>query len=112
MRRRASIALICFDREQVNRQIGRTLQQNQRAAQRFKVHLPEDSGPAGFRLEVEVNTSFDDWAALSEGAYLLRSNRLPSATPQSGLVFRHERQEWGDFTRRFPSIAAVLGLPT
>ena len=63
-----------LDREQVNRQIGRILQQNQRAAQRFKVRLAEDGGLAGFRLEVEVNASFDDWAALSEGAYLLRSN--------------------------------------
>ena len=63
-----------LDREQVNRQIGRILQQNQRAAQRFKVRLVEDNGPAGFRLEVEVNVSFDNWAALSEGAYLLRSN--------------------------------------
>jgi transposase len=61
-------------REQVDRQIGRILQQNQRAARRFKVRLPEDAGPAGFRLEVEVDVSFDDWAALSEGAYLLRSN--------------------------------------
>lgn len=63
-----------LDHEQVNRQIGRILQQNQRAARRFKVRLAEDGGPAGLRLEVEVNTSFDDWAALSEGAYLLRSN--------------------------------------
>src|SRR5262245_31499114 len=63
-----------LDREQVNRQIGRLLQQNQRAAKRLKVHLAEDAGPAGFRLEVEVDASFDDWAALSEGAYLLRSN--------------------------------------
>lgn len=63
-----------LDRELVNRQIGRILQQNQRAAQRFRVHLAEDGGPAGFRLEVEVNAAFDDWAALSEGAYLLRSN--------------------------------------
>jgi len=63
-----------LNREQINRQIGRILQQNQRAAQRFKVRLPEDGGPAGFRLELEVNASFDDWAALSEGAYLLRSN--------------------------------------
>ena len=63
-----------LDREQVNRQIGRILQQNQRAAQRFNVRLADDgSGPAGFRLEIEVNASFDDWAALSEGAYLLRS---------------------------------------
>jgi transposase len=63
-----------LDREEVNRQIGRILQQNQRAAQRFTVRLAEDSAPAGFRLEVQVNASFDDWAALSEGAYLLRSN--------------------------------------
>src|SRR5262249_3462219 len=63
-----------LNREQVNRQIGRILQQNQRAAQRFMVHLVEDRGPAGFRLEANVNASFDDWAALSEGAYLLRSN--------------------------------------
>jgi transposase len=62
------------DREQVNRQIGRLLQQNQRAARRFKVRLAEDASPAAFRLEVEVDASFDDWAALSEGAYLLRSN--------------------------------------
>ena len=63
-----------LDRELVNRQIGRILQQNQRAAQRYKVHLAEDGGPAGFRLEFGVNVAFDDWAALSEGAYLLRSN--------------------------------------
>src|SRR5450631_3494674 len=30
--------------------------------------------PASFRLGVVYNDSFDDWAALSEGAYLLRSN--------------------------------------
>jgi transposase len=63
-----------IDRAQVNRQIGRLLQQNQRAARRFKVRLAEDDGAAGLRLEVEVDAAFDDWAALSEGAYLLRSN--------------------------------------
>jgi len=63
-----------LNREQVDRQIGRLLQQNQRAARRFKVRLAEDADPAGFRLQVEVNASIDDWAALSEGAYLLRSN--------------------------------------
>ncbi len=63
-----------LDREQVDRQIGRILQQNQRSARRFKVRLAEDASPAGLRLEVEVDASFDDWAALSEGAYLLRSN--------------------------------------
>jgi transposase len=63
-----------LDPAQVNRQIGRILQQNQRAAARFAVRLENDSCPAGLSLHVEVNASFDDWAALSEGAYLLRSN--------------------------------------
>jgi len=58
----------------VNRQIGRILQQNQRAAARFAIALEPDGCPAGFRLEVAYNAAFDDWAALSEGAYLLRSN--------------------------------------
>jgi len=63
-----------LDPTQVNRQIGRILQQNQRSAARFDVRLEETSDPAGFCLHVEYNASFDDWAELSEGAYLLRSN--------------------------------------
>ena len=63
-----------LDPATVNRQIGRILQQNQRAAARFAITLAPDSCPAGFRLNVARNASFDDWAELSEGAYLLRSN--------------------------------------
>jgi hypothetical protein len=63
-----------LDPTEVNRQIGRILQQNQRAAARFEVRPEDDGGPAGFRLHVECNVSFDDWAALSKCAYLLRSN--------------------------------------
>jgi len=63
-----------LDPTPVNRQIGRILQQNQRAAARFAITLEPDRCPAGFRLQVTYNTAFDDWAALSEGAYLLRSN--------------------------------------
>jgi transposase len=63
-----------LDPAPVNRQIGRILQQNQRAAARFTIVLEPDSCPAGFRVCVTCNTAFDDWAALSEGAYLLRSN--------------------------------------
>jgi transposase len=63
-----------LDPAPVNRQIGRILQQNQRAAQRFSIALKPDPCPAGFRLSVTCNDAFDDWAALSEGAYLLRSN--------------------------------------
>jgi transposase len=63
-----------LDPAPVNRQIGRILQRNQRAAARFAVELVPDSCPAGLRMQVAYNPSFDDWAALSEGAYLLRSN--------------------------------------
>ena len=63
-----------LDSALVNRQIGRILQQNQRAAARFAIALEPDDCPGGFRLAVVCNAAFDDWAALSEGAYLLRSN--------------------------------------
>jgi transposase len=63
-----------LDPATVNRQIGRILQQNQRAAARFIIALEADGCPAGLRLRTNHNASFDDWAALSEGAYLLRSN--------------------------------------
>ena len=63
-----------IDPATVNRQIGRILQQNQRSAARFAITLEPDGCPASFRLGVVYNDSFDDWAALSEGAYLLRSN--------------------------------------
>ena len=63
-----------LDPAAVNRQIGRILQQNQRSAARFAIALEPDGGRAGLRLHVTYNAAFDDWAALSEGAYLLRSN--------------------------------------
>jgi transposase len=63
-----------LDPAPLNRQIGRILQQNQRAAARFTIVLEPDSCPAGLCLRMTYNTAFDDWAALSEGAYLLRSH--------------------------------------
>jgi len=63
-----------LDPATLNRQIGRILQQNQRAAARFAIVLELDESPAGFGLRFTYNAAFDDWAGLSEGAYLLRSN--------------------------------------
>jgi transposase len=63
-----------LDPAPLNRQIGRILQQNQRAAARFAIVLEPDSCPAGLGLRITYNAAFDDWAELSEGAYLLRSN--------------------------------------
>jgi transposase len=59
---------------QINRQIGRILQRNQRSAARFQIAVQAADCPAGFRLHVEHDPAFDDWAAVSEGAYVLRTN--------------------------------------
>jgi transposase len=58
----------------IQRQIGRILQRNQRAAARFAITLEPDGCAAGLRLAVAYNPAFDEWAAVSEGSYLLRSN--------------------------------------
>ena len=51
----------------VNRQIGRLLERNQRAAARFHIDRQAADCPAGFRLDVEHGADFDEWARLSEG---------------------------------------------
>jgi transposase len=63
-----------LDKAQVLRQIGRLLQRNSRAAARFETSLHEDDSAAGFTLRVQQSAEFDRWAAMSEGAYVLRSN--------------------------------------
>jgi transposase len=63
-----------LDKAQVHRQIGRLLQRNSRAAARFEISLPEADSAAGFALTVHQSAEFDRWAAISEGAYVLRSN--------------------------------------
>jgi transposase len=63
-----------LNRDAINRQIGRLLQRNQRAAARFAIELKQADTPAGCALAVSIHDSFDQWAALSEGAYVLRSN--------------------------------------
>lgn len=63
-----------LDRAAVNRQIGRLLLANQRAAARYTVTLLDAGSPAGFHLQVTVNAAFDAWADLTEGAYALTTN--------------------------------------
>lgn len=64
-----------LDRGQLERQIGRLLERNSRAAQRYFISLTEDRGmPARLRLKWNIRAEWDDWATLSEGTYILRSN--------------------------------------
>ena len=63
-----------LDPAKVNRQIGRIYNRTSAPPPAFRSRWQPDGCPAGFRLTAGCNASFDDWAALSEGAYLLRSN--------------------------------------
>jgi transposase len=63
-----------LDAARINRQIGRLLKRNQRSAARFHITLQAADCPAGLRLHVERSAAFDEWAAISEGAYVLRTN--------------------------------------
>jgi transposase len=63
-----------LERAAIQRQIGRLLQANQRAAARYEITLIDDSSAAGFHLHVALNAAFDDWAVVSEGAYALTTN--------------------------------------
>lgn len=63
-----------LDAALIQRQIGRLLQKNQRAAARYTVSLVQAKSPAGFHLNVKINELFDEWAKISEGAYALKTN--------------------------------------
>ena len=63
------------DRIQVERQIGRLLERNRRAAAKYRIKVHDDPKRAsGLRLVWSVNQAWQDWAALTEGTYILRSN--------------------------------------
>jgi transposase len=59
----------------LERQIGRLLGKNSRAAGKFAVHIIENKdAPAKLRLQWSERTDWDEWAQHSEGCYLLRTN--------------------------------------
>jgi transposase len=62
-------------RGKLERQIGRLLERNTRAAGRYTIDFIEDATrPAGLRLEWSVRPEWDEWARHSEGCYVLRTN--------------------------------------
>ena len=66
--RRIDAARKPLDRSTVDRQIGRLLGKNSRAAGRYQVRLVEDAGRAAtFRLEWSARADWDDWSRHSEG---------------------------------------------
>ncbi len=61
---------------QVERQIGRLLGRNSRAAGLFKIQVDkvERDGLVGLKVQWSKNEDWRRWAGLSEGCYLLRTN--------------------------------------
>jgi transposase len=63
------------DADRVNRQIGRLLGRNPRAAGAFEIRVdraPEI--PSGLRLQWSEQSEWAEWAAQTEGCYILRTN--------------------------------------
>jgi transposase len=70
------------DPGRVHRQIGRLLGQNSRAAGAFEIKVEEaPERGSGLKVSFARNAAWSDWARLSEGSYLLRTN-LVDWSPQ------------------------------
>jgi transposase len=64
-----------LDVRRLERQLGRLLERNQRAAGRYVIDfVPDSTHPAGVRLDWSARPEWDDWARWSEGCYVLRTN--------------------------------------
>ena len=64
-----------LDRGAIERQIGRVLQRNSRAAGAFSITvLEDDTHPSGIRLKRTYRADWAEWANLTEGVYILRTN--------------------------------------
>jgi len=64
-----------LDRGVIERQIGRFLQRNSRAAGGFSIAITDDEqAPTGLKLRWSHRPEWDQWARLSEGVYILRTN--------------------------------------
>jgi hypothetical protein len=75
MARRIAKSKRRLERGVLERQIGRLLERNARSAARYAISIEHDDASAcGLRLEWDVHPEWDQWANLSEGTYILRSN--------------------------------------
>ena len=75
LQRRIEKARRPLDAQALERQIGRLLQRNSRAAGAFSIAITEDDvNDSGLKLSWRHNPEWQDWARLSEGVYILRTN--------------------------------------
>jgi hypothetical protein len=80
--RRLAHARRPLERGPLERQLGRLLAANSRAASRYTVTLePDATVAAGVRVTWTVRPEWDDWVHCSDGSYVLRSN-IPDWSPE------------------------------
>ena len=80
--RRLARARRPLERGPMERQVGRLLARNSRAARRYAITLEADpTVAASLRLTWTARPEWDDWAQSSEGCYVLRSN-IPDWSPE------------------------------
>jgi transposase len=73
--RRIARARKPLDRGTLERQIGRLLERNTRAASHYDIRLVEEPAvSAKLRLDWSVQSEWDEWTRYSEGCYVLRTN--------------------------------------
>ena len=75
LERRIDKSTKALERGPIERQIGRLLERNSRAAGAFAIAVLEDpSHPSGVRLQRSYHPDWAEWANLTEGVYILRTN--------------------------------------
>ena len=86
------------DEGQANRRLGRLLEKNWRASRAFQVRierLAEPMDKAHLRVTYERDPQWNEWSALSQGCYVLRTNLVGMAAPE---LWKHYMQlveaEW------------------
>lgn len=83
LKRRLDASKKKVGRSGVDRQIGRLLQRNSRAAGRFTIEVKDDAASAcGLSLSWSTNAAWQRWADATEGCYILRTN-ITDWTPEA-----------------------------
>jgi len=78
------------DAMKISRQIGRILERNQRAAGLFEIQVEETGGPgAGMILQWSRREKWAEWATLSEGCYMLRTNLVDRSAVDLWKTYMH-----------------------
>ncbi len=75
-------------RAPIERQLGRLLQRNSRAAARYQIELIDDAArPARVRLQWSIRADWERAAELSAGCYVLRTNVADFTAPQTWQTY-------------------------